>query len=320
MNEKANAGRQELYIALSYCSFLKGRERLVLARTLDNLQALTVSSIEDLGRMIRRSIHTRCFKPKELPQAVEKAAGLMRYCRINMTFYDDPDFPSLLREIPDAPFLLYYRGSLPDADKPAVAIVGTRRPTGNGIKAALQLGTECGHAGIPVISGLARGIDTFAHRGALEGGGITAAVLACGLDRLYPQSNTRLAARILETGGCIVSEYAPGEQPLAYRFPQRNRLISGLARATVVVEAPEKSGALITADFALEQGRDVCVYAGMTDSLQNAGGTKLAEDGAIPVQCAGDLLREWTNPALQYLQREQEIQLPLFKEGTEGAP
>ena len=313
---KTDRKRKELYIALSYCSFLKGREHLVLARTLDNLQALTVSSIEDIGKIVRRRINTRCFKPERLLQTVEKATALMNYCRINMTFYDDLDFPPLLREIPDAPFLLYYRGVLPEAGKPAVALVGTRRPTGNGIKAALQLGTECGHVGIPVISGLARGIATFVPPGALEVGGVLSAVLACGLDRLYPQSNMKLAAQILETGGCLISEYAPGEPPLPYRFPQRNRLISGLAHATIVVEAPAKSGALITADFALEQGRDVCVCAGTLDSVQNAGGKKLVEDGAIPVQCAGDLWREWTNPALQYLQRDQNRQLPLFEEGA----
>ncbi|EPF28388.1 DNA-protecting protein DprA [Treponema medium] len=316
MNTKTDSERRKLYIALSYCSFLKGSERLLLARTLDTLQALTVSSIDTLSRLIQRTLRTRSYKPEQLPQAVEKAESLMKYCRINITFYDDSDFPPLLREIPDAPFLLYYRGVLPKTDTPAAAIVGTRRPTGNGIKAALQLGTECGHAGIPVISGLARGIDTFAHRGALEGGGLTTAVLACGLDRLYPQSNARLAGRILETGGCILSEYAPGEPPLAYRFPQRNRIISGLARATVVVEAPVKSGALITADFALEQGRDVCVYGGLQDSVQNAGCKKLAEDGAIPVEHASDLLREWAHPTLQYLQREQQIQLPLFEKGA----
>ncbi len=308
--------RQQLFIALSYCSFLKGYERLLLARTLDCVPALMKNSLADLCKLIQRDIHTRCYHPQALPQAVERAAALMRYCRINMTFYDDFDFPPLLREIPDAPFLLYYRGKLPDPGKPAAALVGTRRPTGYGMKAALQLGIECGHAGIPVISGLARGIDTFAHRGALEGSGKTVAVLACGLDRLYPQSNARLAGQILEKGGCILSEYAPGEQPLAYRFPQRNRLISGLSRATVVIEAPTKSGALITADFALEQGRDVCIHGGMQDSMQNAGGQKLAADGAILIQSAADLLREWANPTLQYLQRDQKTQLPLFETGA----
>ena len=316
MNITSDSEKRKLYIALSYCSFLKGSERLLLARTLDNLQSLTVSSIDALSRMVQRSFRTRSYKPEQLKQTVERAEALMKYCQINIVFYDDSDFPPLLREIPDAPFLLYYRGILPKADTPAAAIVGTRRPTGNGIKAALQLGTECGHAGIPVISGLARGIDTFAHRGALEGEGLTTAVLACGLDRLYPQSNARLAGRIVETGGCILSEYAPGEPPFAYRFPQRNRIISGLARATVVIEAPAKSGALITADFALEQGRDVCIYGGLQDSVQNTGCKKLAEDGAIPVEHAGDLLREWAHPSLQYLQSNRQIQRPLFERGA----
>lgn len=316
MDGTLHNSREKLYIALSYCSFLKGHERLLLARTLGNLPALVGSSLDDLSRIIQRKLTTRAYNPQKLPELVEKAQGLMQFCQINMVFYDDPNFPLLLKEIPDIPFLLYYRGVLPDADKAAVAIVGTRRPSGNGIKTALQLGTECGHVGIPVISGLAHGIDTFAHRGAVEGGGFTAAVLACGLDQLYPKSNARLAGHILEKGGCVISEYAPGEPPLAYRFPQRNRLISGLSRATVVVEAPAKSGALITADFALEQGRDVCVCTALLDSIQNSGGKKLAEDGAIPVQCAGDLLREWTNPVLQYSQREQKRQLPLFEEGA----
>lgn len=293
--------RQKLYVALSYCSFLKGGERLKIARTLQDMQELTACSIDTLSRMVNRSLRTKNYSPTDLRKAVDRALALMEYCKISFVFYDDEDFPPLLKEIPDFPFLLYYRGVLPAPCTSTVAVVGTRHPTGRGIKAALDFGIECGHAGIPVVSGLARGIDTFAHRGALEGGGITVAVLACGLDRLYPQSNTRLAAHILERGGCIISEYPPTEPPLAYRFPQRNRLISGLARATLVVEAPKKSGALITADFALEQGRDVCVHSGMQESLQNVGGKKLAEEGAIPVAHASDLLREWADPSLQYL-------------------
>lgn len=293
--------RQKLYIALSYCSFLKGGEKLMLSRTLEGMHELTSCSIDELSKKVSRYIRTKIYKPAALVQAVERALALMEYCKISFVFYDDEEFPPLLKEIPDAPFLLYYRGVLPNPRIPAVAIVGTRRPTGDGMKAALALGTECGHAGIPVVSGLARGIDTFAHRGALEGGGVTTAVLACGLDQLYPRSNAQLAAHILERGGCIISEYAPTEPPVPYRFPQRNRLISGLAHATVVVEAPEKSGALITADFALEQGRDVCIYGSMQESVQNAGGKRLAAEGAIPIEHASDLLREWADPSLQYV-------------------
>lgn len=288
----------------------------MLARTLQSVQSLTVQTLATLSSAVGRSIHTRLYKPEHMVQKVESAECLMQYCKINTVFYDEAAFPPLLREIPDPPFLLYYRGVLPPPDKAAVAIVGTRQPTGYGMKAARELALECAHTGLPVVSGLARGIDTFAHRGAIEGGGITAAVLACGLDRIYPQSNAQLAARILETGGCIISEYPPTEPPHPYRFPQRNRLIAGLARATVVVEAPIKSGALITADFALEQGRDVCIHGGMQESVRNAGGKRLACDGAIVIQHASDLLREWAEPSLQYLQNKQHNSLPLFEKGA----
>ncbi|MGP1576565.1 MAG: DNA-processing protein DprA [Treponema sp.] len=300
-----------LLIALSHCTFLKNAEKLFLARRLDTLQALTVLSMHDIAELLQRVPNPRTFTLKSLPSLAEKAVKIMQRCRIEMVFSDDSDFPPLLREIPDAPFLLYYRGILPPA-VPCVGMVGTRRPTGAGMKAALRIAAECGHNRIPVVSGLARGIDAFAHKGALAGGGLTAAVLACGTDQFYPRSNSRLAGSILENGGCIMSEYPPGDIPLAYRFPQRNRIISGLSRSVVVVEAPEKSGALITANFALEQGRDVCIAAGMLDSQQNGGGRTLAADGAIPIDGAADLLREWAQPALQYKPKVQDSQLPLF--------
>lgn len=155
MNTTTDSEKRKLYIALSYCSFLKGSERLLLARTLDTLQALTVSSIDTLSRIVQRSFRTRSYKPELLEQAVEKAESLMKYCRINMTFYDDADFPPLLREIPMRLFAVLPRRFA----ESGYARCGDCRyppPDRNGIKAALQLGTECGHAGIPVISGLAR--------------------------------------------------------------------------------------------------------------------------------------------------------------------
>ncbi|MGP1593738.1 MAG: DNA-processing protein DprA [Treponema sp.] len=291
---------------------MKNAEKLLLAERLDTLQELTVLSMHDMAELLQRLPNPRTVKLSSLPALAEKAVALMERCRIQMAVADDSDFPPLLREIPDAPFLLFYRGILPQPTVPCIGIVGTRRPTGAGMKAALRIAAECGHIRIPVISGLARGIDAFAHKGALDGGGYTAAVLACGTDQFYPRSNSRLAGRILENGGCIMSEYPPGDAPLAYRFPQRNRIISGLSRAVLAVEAPEKSGALITANFALEQGRDVCVAAGMLASPQNSGGRALAADGAIPIDGAADLLREWAQPALQYVPKLHNSQLPLF--------
>jgi len=162
--------------------------------------------------------------------------------------HGSPSYPPLLHELSDPPLLLYYRGVLPDR-KPMVAVVGTRNPSGSGRTQAYRLGFELGTAGIPVVSGLARGIDSMAHRGNLEGKGKTVAVLGNGLDSVYPVSNRGLALRVLDTGGCLVSEYPPGVPPYKWHFPARNRIIAVLGRATIVVEAPEHSGALITASL-----------------------------------------------------------------------
>ena len=142
-------------------------------------------------------------------------------------------------------------------NSPSVAIVGTRKASMSGMKAAFNFSKDLVASGYTVVSGLAMGIDTAAHSGALSSSGKTVAVLACGLDNLYPAVNKKLASSIIQNGGCIVSEYSPGETPLKWRFPARNRIISGLSEAVVVMESPVKSGALITADFALEQNRDL---------------------------------------------------------------
>ncbi len=305
--------KAQLAIALSYCTFLKTEEKLFLRKTLDNLQALTVLSIEDISIMVGRRLNPRSCKIQTLPLLAEKACKLMTKYRIHMHVFDEADFPPLLREIPDPPFSIYYRGQLPPSDIPAISMVGTRRPTGSGINTALRLAEEFAHADIPVVSGLARGIDAFSHKGALNGDGHTTAVLACGVDQFYPLSNRRLAGRILEQGGGILSEYPPGELPLPYRFPQRNRVISGLSRSVIVVEAPKKSGALITADFALEQGRDVYVCTDVLHSLQNTGGKNLAEDGAPALHSAHDVLQEWERSSTASAKEiHSQQQMPLF--------
>jgi len=209
------------------------------------------------------------------------------------TFYGDPEFPPLLREIHDPPLMLFYRGELPDPSMPSIAVVGTRRPTGNGRKAAFRFGLEAGRAGIAVVSGLARGIDYSAHVGNTGGGGRSVAVLGNGIDRIYPASSTRAAHDILEAGGCIMSEYGVGVPPLRYHFPERNRIISGVARAVVVIEAPGKSGALITAEFALEQGRDLFVHADCLSGPSNEGCRRLYFDGAVGIRSAGDIFEDW---------------------------
>lgn len=200
-------------------------------------------------------------------------------------------YPALLRELADAPPLLYYRGTLKIGSE-VLAIVGSRQATAYGKSAARMLAREAAGAGLVVASGLARGIDTAAHQGALEGEGVTWAFLGCGLDQVYPKENTRLAVEILDRGA-VISEFSPGTPPLAANFPARNRLISGCSRGVVVVEAAEKSGALITVDFALEQGREVFAVPGPIFSPVSRGSHHLLRQGAKISEGIWDILAEF---------------------------
>jgi len=201
------------------------------------------------------------------------------------------EFPRLLGAVHDPPAGLFLRGTADPAvlSRPAVAIVGARACSGYGASAARTIARDLARAGLLVVSGLARGIDAEAHRGALDAGGTTVAVLGCGIDRDYPAAHAELARRIAETG-LILSEYAPGVEPAPWRFPARNRIVAGLAAATVVVEARERSGALITADFALEEGREVFAVPGEITSGLSAGTNALLKLGASPLTCADDVL------------------------------
>jgi DNA processing protein len=202
-----------------------------------------------------------------------------------------PDFPPLLRAIHDPPPGLFLRGGAePELlSRPAVAIVGARASSGYGSSVARSIGRKLAAAGLVVVSGLARGIDAEAHRGALEVDGTTVAVLGCGIDRDYPAAHAELARWVSATG-LIVSEYAPGVEPAPWRFPARNRLVAGLSAATVVVEARERSGALITADLALEEGREVFAVPGEITSSLSAGTNGLLKLGAAPLTGAADVL------------------------------
>ena len=206
----------------------------------------------------------------------------------------DPAFPPLLRAIHDPPIGLFVRGSaeVELLSRPAVAVVGARACSAYGAQVARSLSCELAVAGLVVVSGLARGIDGAAHRGALESDGPTVAVLGCGIDRDYPASHRELARGVARTG-LIVSEYAPGVEPAPWRFPARNRVIAGLAGATVVVEARERSGALITADLALEEGREVFAVPGEITSSLSRGTNALLRSGATPLTAAADVLEHF---------------------------
>jgi DNA processing protein len=203
----------------------------------------------------------------------------------------DDRFPSRLRAIFDPPPALHLRGAGDPAllDERSVAVVGARSCSPYGAQIARMLGRELAAAGLVVVSGLARGVDGEAHRGALEARGLTVAVLGCGIDRDYPASNAQLSRRI-EESGLVVSEYEAGVEPAPWRFPARNRIIAGLSEAVVVVEARERSGALITADFALEEGRDVLAVPGEITSALSAGTNALLKLGAAPLTATADIL------------------------------
>jgi DNA processing protein len=252
----------------------------------DDLAGLSKGDMEAiLGRPLRRF-----SSAGELRLSAERDDRAARLAGIRWVSLASPAYPPLLREIYDPPALIFYRGTLPDGEMPMAAVVGTRRPHGAALRAAFEISRDLGRLGISVVSGLALGIDAAAHRGNLEGGGRTYAVLGSGADEVYPSSNRPLARRILETGGGILSEYPPGTGPQRWRFPARNRIISALARGTLIAEAPAKSGALITARFALEHGRDLWVAKA---ALASEGAARLADDGAGIVGSASDIAREW---------------------------
>jgi DNA processing protein len=203
----------------------------------------------------------------------------------------DAEYPAPLKDIYDPPHLLYVRGTLQPGDLRAVALVGSRQCTPYGRKVAQRLAADLVRAGYTIISGMARGIDGAAHRGALDAGGRTLAVLAGGLSRIYPPEHADLA-REVESSGAVLSEAAMRQDPMAGMFPARNRLISGLSRGVVIIEAAERSGALITAEHAAEQGRSVFAVPGPVDSEASSGTLRLIRDGAILVRSAEDILED----------------------------
>ncbi|MCL2386158.1 MAG: DNA-processing protein DprA [Defluviitaleaceae bacterium] len=198
-------------------------------------------------------------------------------------------FPALLKEIPDAPVGVFCMGTLPSDNTHKVAVIGSRKCSEYGLMAARLLSKPLAQSGVVVVSGMARGVDSMAHRGAIQGGGKTIAVLGCGVDICYPSENRHLRDEIINNG-CVLSEYPPGTTPTPAYFPARNRIISGLSQGVVVSEAGKKSGTLITVDQAIEQGREVFAVPGNISSYLSAGTNQLIRDGATPVSDYTDIL------------------------------
>lgn len=220
-------------------------------------------------------------------------AELAQLQRKNYSFLcpDDVLYPDLLKTIFDPPTCLYYHGNLECLQQPALAIIGSRAATSYGRQISFQLSRDLARKGITIVSGMAFGIDSESHRGALAGGGKTVAVLGCGLDVVYPPQNRGLYQEVAESGA-LLTEYPPGTRPEGFRFPARNRIISGCVLGVIVVEAALKSGSLITARLALEQGREVFAVPGRVDSVKSAGAHKLLQQGAHLVHNTDDILEE----------------------------
>jgi DNA processing protein len=289
------------------------REKVRLAEKFDREDELSILSKGDIEKIADRPMKRYAWKMEDIRSRAEQDAALARLRGIACVSIVSPDYPPLLREIWDPPALLFYRGTLPAPEKPMAAVVGTRNPTPGAAAQGYEIARELAASGIPVVSGLALGIDAMAHRGAVEGGGPTLGVLGSSPDQVYPASNRVLARRILESGGALLSEYPPGTRPDKWRFPARNRIISALARGTLIVEAPLRSGALITARCALEQNRDLWVARAGLDSPRGEGCRNLAGDGAKSIGSAGEILKEWGMAA------REKPGLPLPEESSRGA-
>lgn len=231
----------------------------------------------------------------ESRKTVDETMEKLALNNISVITLEDEAYPELLKNIADPPVCLYVKGNI-NNDEISIGVVGSRRASGYGLTTTRKISSELAEYGICVISGMARGIDTAAHQGALSSGGRTIAVFGCGLDIVYPPENRRLMERIVENGA-VVSEYPPGTIPAPHHFPVRNRIVSGMSIGVLVVEAGEKSGSLITAQLALEQGRDVYALPGNVISINSRGTNKLIQDGAKLVTSVHDIIDEigWYN-------------------------
>jgi DNA processing protein len=328
---------REAYIALNMVNGIGPiRVRALLDRFNEPEAILSASKgnlmqVEGVGEEVARSViswREQVDLDAEL-QRIEKAA-------VHVVTRDDPEYPKNLREVYDPPVILYVKGTLSERDALAIAVVGSRRTTLYGQDMARKLAFQLARVGVTVVSGLARGIDTAAHNGALQAKGRTVAVIGCGIDIMYPAENQKLADEIVEKGGAVVTEFPFGVKPDKQNFPMRNRIISGWSLGTVVVEANLKSGALITANQAGEQGRQVFAVPGRADSILSRGTNKLIKDGAKLTEDVEDILGEFeyllpkmateqaegaaggegTKPALKLNDMEEKVMAQLGREET----
>ena len=286
--------------AYLFLSFLQARVGASLVSRLGDVPpdvVLGESAAELASRVEMTEKAARAFQELKETFNPDAVYGELGRKGISVLTPADAGYPERLREVPDPPPALYARGEVPDV--PAVALVGSRTASPTGVEAARALGRALGEVGTCVVSGLALGVDAAAHEGALEAGGPTVGVLGCGIDVVYPRVNRALFGRV-GAAGALVSEYYLGEPPLAWRFPARNRIIAGLSDAVVVVEAPQKSGALITARHGAECGRDVWAVPGPLAAPEHRGSNRLLADGAGVLWDVAEFVEAYAQEVKQY--------------------
>lgn len=248
-------------IMLQNATFLTLKEKNILFKNIDNSTNLALLSKDDISSIIKRVLNRASWNGTESFETAKKSLHILKVLGIKYTCYDFDDFPAMLREMKDPPYMIFYRGNLEILKKNCVSVVGTRRATVSAANGAKAFAKDAADDDFVVVSGLAYGIDIASHLGALDGKkGGTVAVLPCGIDSIVPSAHTRIAAKILERGGLILSEYVAGTPAVAFRYVQRNRIIAALSPSTVVVQASVGSGAMITAGLALDYNREVMFH------------------------------------------------------------
>jgi len=283
---------RELLVGLNLIPQLTPKRSKVLFAAFDSFQAIWNAPATRFSEVFGSGVIGQAIAAGRSEQRMQEELDLAEEHGVQLVTLVDEAYPLLLREIDDPPLVLYVKGELPIDTARCIAVVGTRRSTRYGSMVAGRLASQLALRGITVVSGLAAGIDTAAHQSVLDVGGRTVAVLGCGIDRVYPKRNQGLYDAI--TGhGAILSEYPIGTSPAKWTFPQRNRILAGLSRGIVVVQAPERSGSLITARLGLEQGREVFAVPGNINTLTSAGTNRLLKQGAKLVDSVEDILEEF---------------------------
>ncbi len=291
------------FIALLSIEKLSENKLSLLLEKFRTPEAIKKANLNDLTHVVGKDLAQRIYSQK-IDDEIKRKYAVVKKLNAEIVPYYVPTYPTWLKAIEHFPPVLFVRGKIHPDDEVAVAVIGTRGATVYGKQIAENFAGEFAKVGVTVVSGMARGIDTAAHQGALRHNGRTIAVLGCGIDICYPPENRKLMAEIIDNGA-VISEFTIGTPPLAQNFPKRNRVVSGLSKAIVAIEAKEKSGVMNTVNWALNQNKDVFAIPGNIYSKASRGTNRLIKDGAIPVTSADEILESL---GIQYTKKEREIQ------------